>query len=110
MCVHVWDIDFCGVFDCGAYTYASNPSGCSDWLVLFWQQVSLLSSLYVGQCRYSDAMDHAMAAYCLNRNLVALNAKAGVDMAAVRQLLAYVAKVRGERGWYQWYSLNNHAC
>ena len=52
-------------------------------------------------CRYSDAVDHAMAAYSLNRELVAVNMKAGVDMAAVRQLLAYMAKVRGQCDWYQ---------
>ena len=44
--------------------------------------------------RYVDAVDHAMAAYSLNRDLVSLNAQAGVNMAAIRQLLAYMAKVR----------------
>ena len=34
-----------------------------------------------------------MAAYSLNCDLVAHNVKAGVDMAVVRQLLMYMAKV-----------------
>ena len=58
--------------------------------------------------RYSDAVDHAMAAYSLNRDLVAHNVKAGVDMAIVRKLLVYMAKVRVSVFVYQCSFLFQH--
>ena len=49
-----------------------------------------------------------MAAYSLNCDLVAHNVKAGVDMAVVRQLLMYMAKVGVRAFVYQCSFLFHH--